>query len=173
MEEYWDLYSAARAPLGAVIRRGEPHPKGTYHIVVSVWVLNDAGQLLLTQRDYQKEQFPGMWEMQGGAVRQGEESLAAVCRELWEETGIRAEREAFVHLNTLLEATAMVDIYALRWDGDIDQIRLHPGDTINARFATLDMLDEMIRQGILSAAAIRRFGCVREALIKAGVKVGD
>lgn len=164
MIELWDLYDADRTPLFQTIQRGLPHPEGTYHIVVSVWVINAEGRLLLTQRDLSKEQFPGLWEMQGGSVQLGEQSLPAVRRELAEETGIAAPAQAFLLLNTLLERTALVDIYALRWDGSLADLTLQKGETIAARWAALEEIQALDRAGRMSAAAMRRFRCVQPQL---------
>ena len=48
--EQWDLYTAAREKTGAVIARGQAIPQGFYHLSVSVWIVNTAGQFLLSQR---------------------------------------------------------------------------------------------------------------------------
>lgn len=164
MTELWDLYAADRTPLFQTIQRGQPHPEGTYHIVVSVWVVNAAGQLLLTRRDLSKEQFPGLWEMQGGSVQLGEQSLPAIGRELREETGISADPQEFLFLDTLLEHTAMVDIYALRWNGNLSDLVLQKGETIDARWVALEEIPALNQAGILSAAAMRRFQCVQQQL---------
>jgi len=93
--ELWDVYDRNRKPLGRTHRRGNLLAKGEYHISVFVWVFNSAGEVLLTKRSPEKPSFPNMWAMTGGAVLAGEDSLHAVQRELFEETGIRASYEEF------------------------------------------------------------------------------
>lgn len=164
MTELWDLYTADRTPLSRTIPRGAPHPEGTYHIVVSVWVIGRDGRLLLTRRDLRKEQFPGLWEMQGGSVQAAEQSLPAIRRELREETGIAAAPGDFMLLGTLLEHTAMVDIYALRWEGSLSDLTLQQGETIDARWVSLEEIPALDQAGVMSAAAMRRFRCVQSRL---------
>lgn len=161
--ELWDLYDAERHPLGQTMERGAFHPEGTYHLVVNIWVVNRSGQILLTLRAPEKEQYPNLWENQGGSVQAGEESLRGVRRELFEETGIWAEDWEFTLLGTSLEKTAMVDIYALRKDIPVRDIRLQAGETAAARWVTPQELESMAASGQMSDAAMRR----REAVLPA------
>ena len=67
--EKWDLYNAKREKSGITVCRGEIIPKGLYHLSVSVWIVNQQGQYLLSQR-HPKKQYPLYWEcrfLRGGA----------------------------------------------------------------------------------------------------------
>ena len=48
--ELWDLYDADREKTGETMRRGMPVPSGFYHLCVSVWLVNQNGEFLLSQR---------------------------------------------------------------------------------------------------------------------------
>ena len=76
------------------IEREKPIPDGCGIQVVSIWVRDPQGQLLITRRAAVKKSWGGYWENPGGAVRFGEEPEAAVRRELEEETGIVLPAEA-------------------------------------------------------------------------------
>ena len=52
--EKWDLYNAKREKSGIAVCRGEIIPKGLYHLSVSVWIVNQQGQYLLSQRHPKK-----------------------------------------------------------------------------------------------------------------------
>lgn len=86
--EKWDLYNAKREKSGITVCRGEIIPKGLYHLSVSVWIVNQQGQYLLSQR-HPKKQYPLYWECTGGSVLSGETSLQGAIREVKEELGIR------------------------------------------------------------------------------------
>lgn len=154
--EFWDLYDGNRQSLGQTIQRGTSHPSGTYHLVVNVWVTNSRGELLLTLRAPEKEQYPGLWENQGGSALAGEDSLSAVRRELYEETGLQLVTSDFTLLGTSLEKTAMVDIYAVRTDIPIKDVRLQPGETVSAQWVTPHLLEAMAAAGDVSDATLRR-----------------
>lgn len=85
--EKWDLYNAKREKSGIAVCRGEIIPKGLYHLSVSVWIVNQQGQYLLSQR-HPKKQYPLYWECTGGSVLSGETSLQGAIREVKEELGI-------------------------------------------------------------------------------------
>ena len=92
--EYNDIYDSNRCLTGRVHLRGEGWRSGEYGLVVCVWVYDGRGHFLLTRRSPGKS-FAGTWENSGGAAQAGETSRQAIVRELFEETGIRAEPEEF------------------------------------------------------------------------------
>lgn len=59
------------------------------HRIVSVWITNDAGDILLAQRALHKELHPGLWgPAAAGAVSYGETYEEAAYKELAEEIGV-------------------------------------------------------------------------------------
>lgn len=68
---------------------------GIFHLVCDIIVRHADGDYLIMQRDARKH-YGGMWEATtGGSALAGESPLQCAMRELFEETGIRA--------NTLIE----------------------------------------------------------------------
>lgn len=65
MAELWDLYNQERKRTGRLHERGTPIPQGFYHIVVSVWIVNNKGEYLMSQR-HPNKLYPGYWECTGG-----------------------------------------------------------------------------------------------------------
>ena len=142
--EYNDVYDEDRNLTGRIHRRGTPWKKGEYGLVVCVWVYDGKGRLLLTRRAPEKS-FAGTWENSGGAAQAGETSLQAITRELFEETGIRADAEEFELLDTDRDRTAFYDFYCLKRDIPIQQIVLQPGETDDAQWATFEQVHTLIR----------------------------
>ena len=106
--EFNDIYDKDRRLTGRLHRRGDRWHRGEYGLVVCVWVYDGKGNLLLTRRAPQKS-FAGTWENSGGAAKAGETSLQAIARELYEETGIRADESEFELLETGRDRTAFYD----------------------------------------------------------------
>ena len=73
--ELWDLLDEDGMPVGATHVRGEAMPHGAYHRVVEIFTLNSKGEMLVTKRSPEKKPYPNMWEITGGAVVAGEDSL--------------------------------------------------------------------------------------------------
>lgn len=151
-----DVYDKDRNLTGAVHKRGTPWKAGEYGLVVCVWVYDDDGHLLLTRRAPGKS-FAGTWENSGGAAKAGETSRAAICRELLEETGIRAQEDEFILLGTDRDRIAHYDFYCLRRNIPIEQIILQPGETDAVQWATFDDIHRLIRNKQICKVIARQF----------------
>lgn len=154
--EYNDIYDDKRRLTGRTHLRGTPWRKGEYGLIVCVWVYDGHGKLLLTQRAKEKS-FPGTWENSGGAVRAGEGSREAIARELFEETGIRAEPEEFELLETGRDGFAYYDYYCLKRKTPIEQIRLQPGETDDVQWATFAQVHKLIEEKQICKVIARQF----------------
>lgn len=150
MPELFDLYTNERIALGRVHQRGVPLPKDIYHVVVSVWTINDRQQILLTLRSPQKHLMPNLWESTSGVVQAGEDSLKAALRELQEETGIVASPKEITFLGTARKAASFVDIYIVRKKVDLSEIILQEEETVAAKWVTFSQLQAMERKGELA-----------------------
>ena len=145
MVEYNDIYNAQGQRTGKIHRRGKPWKPGEYGLVVCVWVYDGQGKLLLTRRAPGKR-FAGTWENSGGAAKAGETSRQAIARELFEETGIRAEEAEFELLGSDRDAHTFYDFYCLRRQTPIEDIVLLPGETDGVQWADFDKIHQMIRE---------------------------
>lgn len=156
MQEFNDIYDRDRNLTGRVHRRGTPWSKGEYGLVVCVWVYDGKGKVLLTRRAPQKS-APGTWENSGGAVKAGEDSLTAIVRELYEETGITASPEEFELLDTCTERGTHYDHYCLHRDASKVRVVLQPGETDGAQWATYAQVREMIASHQICKAIGKQF----------------
>ena len=141
--EWNDIYDINRRRTGRVHRRGTRWREGEYGLVVCVWVYDGEGHILLTRRAPGKS-FALTWENSGGAAKAGENSRQAIARELFEETGIKAEPDEFEFIGTDRDRNAFYDFYCLKRTTPIDQIVLLPGETVDAKWVTLPQVHEMI-----------------------------
>lgn len=167
--ELWDLYDKERRPLGRTHVRGVPLDKGEYHLVVFVWTFNRLGQVLMTKRSPEKQSYAGLWEHTGGSVQAGESSLAAILRELQEETGICARPEELCLAESYRRSNDFCDIYFLKKDVPVEQICLQPGETCDAKWVSRAELEEMIRRGEVArpdAQRYRQLGSKLDDLLK-------
>lgn len=144
--EFNDVYDENRNLTGKVHRRGATWEPGEYGLVACVWVYDGKGHLLLTRRAKGKS-FAGTWENSGGAVQSGETSREAIARELFEETGIKAEPEEFELLDTDQERNMFYDHYCLRKAVRLKDIVLLPGETDDVMWASFGKVRWMIRTG--------------------------
>ena len=146
MEEWNDIYDENRSLTGRLHQRGTPWGEGEYGLVVCVWVYDGKGHLLLTRRAKGKS-FAGTWENSGGAVKAGEDSRTAIARELFEETGIKADPEEFEFLSTDKDRNMFYDHYCLKRQVKLKDIVLLPGETDDVMWASFGKVHWMIRTG--------------------------
>ena len=154
--EYNDIYDRNRRRTGRLHLRGTRWRRGEYGLIVCVWVYDGKGKLLLTQRAPEKS-FPGTWENSGGAAKAGENSRQAIARELFEETGIRANPEDFELLDSRRDRDAFFDFYCLKNATPIEDIVLLPGETTDAKWVTFDEIHEMIKTRKICRIISRQF----------------
>ena len=154
--EFNDIYDENRQLTGRVHQRGTPWNPGEYGLVVCVWVYDGRGHILLTRRAKGKS-FAGTWENSGGAAKAGETSRQAIARELFEETGIRAEESEFELLETTRDNISFYDHYCLRRQIPLEQIVLLPGETDAVRWATFDDIHGMIDRKEICNVIARQF----------------
>lgn len=154
--EYNDVYDRNRRRTGRLHLRGTRWRRGEYGLIVCVWVYDGKGRLLLTRRAPEKS-FPGTWENSGGAAKAGESSLRAICRELYEETGIRANQEDFELLASRRDRDAFFDFYCLKNDTPLERIVLQQGETVDAKWVTFEEIHQMIKRKEISKVIARQF----------------
>jgi len=154
--EYNDIYDAQGNLTGRTHRRGKPWKPGEYGLVVCVWVYDGQGKLLLTRRAKGKS-FAGTWENSGGAAQAGETSRMAICRELFEETGIRAEEEEFEYIGSDRDAHTLYDFYCLHRQVSLEEVVLQPGETDGVKWADFQEIHRMIQDKEICRIISRQF----------------
>lgn len=160
MSEILDLYDIHRNFTHERIERQEKTPKDRYRLAVRVWVRDDAGRFLLSQRHPNKIK-PLLWESTGGAVDSGEDTLTAAIREVREELGLEFEKHQLELVRTQLCGEEFADTYLANWNGKIEDLRFQEGEVVDARWATYEEMENMDAQGLLACDYRELFDKVR------------
>lgn len=141
--EIWDGYYKDRTLAGVDLIREEEFtsdsfPKGLYHLVADVIVRHIDGTFLVMQRALKKEGHPGEWEIgAGGSVLKGESAYDGAVRELYEETGVVADKLIPLDIITTLHSNGVgvhYYMYLCITDMHKDAVRLQEGETIDHRW---------------------------------------
>ena len=164
--ETWDLYNQDRQPLGLTHNRKDPMRADQYHIVASVWTVNNNNEILITLRHPDKKEYPNYWENTAGSVLAGESSRAGAERELFEETGIKAQSDELVYLGTRREESAFIDSYIVRKDVPFNDLKLQEGETAAAQWISLAQLDQMMDSGSIAQPVAERLAPLRTSFEK-------
>lgn len=164
MPELQDLYDRFRRPTGEQYMRGvDAVPEGRYRLGVQVWIRNDRGQFLLSQRHPKKKSHPLYWEPTGGGVEAGEDTRSAGVREVSEELGIALDPEKLALIRTVFrrDMPEFTDVYLARWNGAIEELTLQDTEVADALWAGWDDLERLERQGVFEEDYRKAFGDVR------------
>ncbi len=155
MAEYWDIYDRDRNLTGRTIRRGDPFQEGEYYVCCDFWIMNSAGQLLISRRHPAKKRG-GLWEFGGGGVLAGETTLQAVVREVGEELGLRVTEKEPRLLATYANKNYFLDVFLIRRDVRISDLRLQPEEVTEAKWVTEEELFRMMDSGeLIHSDAVR------------------
>lgn len=150
MAEEFDLYNRQRRPLGRTHPRGVPLPAGTYHVVVTGWIVSEKGAFLMIRRA--EEPSAGLWEAPGGSVQAGETSLAAVLREVKEEVGLEADpkRVRLLSSERKEQDRFFYDVFLLHETKKLEELTIDPAEVAEARWMMPAEIEQLHREGRLS-----------------------
>jgi len=147
MDEFWDLLDCNRKRIGKTHKRGEPLPKGYFHLVVRAWIINNDDEILILRRDFSKVMFPGMWEVPSGSVMTGENSLEAIIRETKEESGILLSSENAMLFSKYHRYNNFYDCWLFHQDFNLNDVVFQEGETFDARAVTQSTISAMMENG--------------------------
>lgn len=163
MPEIQDLYDINRHLTGEKYVRGAKVPEGRYFLGVRVWVRNEEGKFLLSQRHPGKVK-PLKWESTGGAVDEGEDTLTAAVRELGEELGLKLQKENLVLLCTKMCGNIEFnDTYLAVWNGEISDLVFQENEVVDAKWASYEEMEAMDAHGELCVEYRELFEHVKHA----------
>lgn len=162
--EIWDAYDRNGNKLDVDLIRGEKVPEGMYHMVCEVIVRHASGDFLLMQRDFNKPNFPGEFELTaGGSALKGETAEQCVKRELLEETGISGDN--FILFDKIIDDNHKSIYYEFSVETDCrkDSVKLQKGETISYKWVNKNELLSMIDRGevveVVKKRKMKYFNC--------------
>ena len=124
------------------------------------------GEILLTLRHPMKKEYPDVWENTAGSTLAGESSRECAVRELKEETGLEVLESELTLLGIKKEKTAFVDTYLVYKDISIESLTMQEGETVEAKWVSLEKLDDMISEGLLALPVVERLKPIRKEFDK-------
>ena len=115
------------------------------HCCVGALVLNERGRLLVQRRAADRKLFPNCWDIIGGHVEPGETLVAALEREIYEETGWKLARiRSLFHICEWEVAPIGIRRefdFVVEIEGDLEHPRLEEGKHTAFRWIDLDELE--------------------------------
>jgi 8-oxo-dGTP pyrophosphatase MutT (NUDIX family) len=147
--EIWDLYDEQGWKTGETWERSRAKeiPEGRYHIVCDILIRHQDGTFLITLRDPNKDIYPGCLEASaGGSALSGETPEQAAKREMFEETGLSAEKLELIGITRKPQSRSVIYAYLAAVACDKDSVRLQPGETVGYQWVDPQVFLRMIRE---------------------------
>ena len=147
--EIWDLYDEQGRKTGETWERSRAReiPEGRYHIVCDVLIRHRDGEFLLMCRDPDKDDYPDCLEASaGGSALAGETPEQAARREMFEETGLKAEELTLIGQTYKPQSRSIVYAWLAVVDCEKDSICLQQGETVGYQWADVQAFFRMIRE---------------------------
>lgn len=166
--EKWDLYTKYREKSGKEHIRGEKIPEGFYHLVVHVWIRNQKGEYLISQRSFRRPTFPLMWECVGGSVLKGESSIEGAVREVKEEVGLDLEQSTGKLLFSKICGTLdgkvfnnIMDVWLFNYNGEVHLEDATTDEVADCKWMTVPEIRQLYKEKKL-VQAMEYFFCTME-----------
>ncbi len=146
MVEKWDILDKDGNPTGNTTLRGRfPLKPGEYHLVVHIWVLSSDGRYLIQRRSDTKKLMPGEWAATGGAAISGEDSFTAARRELFEELGIKMDKNTARKAFRIKRRNSLLDVWITESNLPAEGLILQESEVAEAMWVTEETLKKMIK----------------------------
>jgi isopentenyldiphosphate isomerase len=131
-DEYFDVLDENGNKTGKSKSRDDVHRDGDWHKAAHVWIINNAGDILLQRRCARKDSHPNMLDIScAGHLSAGEDSLTGAMRELKEELNLDVKPEELQFIRTLKQSSKYSDafinnefddLYILRTGKTVDEM---------------------------------------------------
>lgn len=160
--EYFDVFNVKREPLGYKKERGCKLNENEYNVGVEIWMFCN-NKLLLTQRSLKKS-HPGEWEVPGGCSQEGETSENTLIREVYEEIGIKLNKDNYEFLNTQIYKKQFVDIYKGNLSIDVSDIKIQEDEVSAFKLVTKKEFIEMSNNNQIVKSVYERYKIINDLI---------
>ena len=134
---------------GRVEDRKTVQEESLWHRIVSCWILNNNGEVLLQKRAATKEKKPNIWGKTGGHVDSGEIPDEAIKREVKEELGIDVPEDQVILVDIFKSRGQINKYFGYNYifviDNKIDEFTLQKEEVDQVKYYTIEELEELKR----------------------------
>lgn len=163
--ELIDVLNDKREKIGKICDRNSLND-GEYRLSVHIWIINKNNEILLQKRSEKLKKYPGMWGNTGGAVKKDENSFGAIRREVKEELGLTIEKEKTIFIATFKRCNDFVDVWPLKDDIKIEDIKLQKDEVCDVKFVNIDLFNKMYNSGDIIQSSTEYFKMYIERYMK-------
>lgn len=152
--EYLEIVDEENNLTGKTEERDIIHAKGLWHREISIWIINENGEVLLQKRSPKKKQGANKWSTScAGHIDIGEKPIQAAIRELKEELGINTTENDLKQILLVKNARKLENsynnifcyIYALKVNTPIEQYTIEPEELSEIKYIPFKQLEQLVQ----------------------------
>lgn len=140
--EIRDLYDSNSQLTGRTYLKGDPIPKGYYHMVVMIAIQNSKNEFLMQKRVPRKG---GGWGVTGGHPKSGQTCEEGIITEVLEELGIDISNQPFEEFDSGCDGNDCFKMYYTKLDIKLNDITIQEEELSEVRWFSLDELHQMVK----------------------------
>lgn len=149
-----DLYDRNKKITGETILKGDVVPPNRYYLTVVIWIQNSKDEFLLQLTSPSKYH---RWSATGGHPISGESSSEGIITEVKEELGIDISKEKLILFKTIRTEDDFVDLYYLKKDINILDVKLQPEEVEEVKWLGIDEIKKLIENDLFLPPHIEFF----------------
>ena len=113
-------------------------------LIVHALIMNAEGNVLLIKRSETEDVLPGVWDIPGGTLEDGEDPKEGVLREVKEETNLEVKNLRLFHYTSSVDYGKNEQFVRLIFTGECasSDIRLNPEDHDEYRWVLPDTIPD-------------------------------
>ena len=141
--ELVDIVDENNELTGQVEDRWVAYEKGLWRRIVSCWIMNEKGEILLQKRTPNKLRNPNKWAKTGGQVDSKETPEEAIFREVKEELGIEIPKEQIKVTDIYKKEKGRCFVYNFTFivNYKIEEYTLQKEEVSEVRYYTIEELE--------------------------------
>jgi len=145
--EILDVYNSQGENTGQIKSKDDTFHENEYRLMASLWIINANGEALIQRRASTKKVCPNMWNITGGHVQAGENSIEACIREVAEEIGLHFKPQDITLLSRSFGDGAIFDDYITVCNCKISDFVLQPEEVSEIGWASLAEIKALFHAG--------------------------
>ena len=151
--EYLDVVDEENNLTGRTEERDIIHKEGLWHREISVWIMNQNGEVLLQKRSPNKKQGANNWSICAGHVGLGENPRKTAVREIGEELGIHILenelKDLFIEKVSTVHPNSYNNVFSykffLKTNTPIGDYKMNLDEVSELKYISLDELEQLMK----------------------------
>jgi len=159
MEEFVEILTEDGKSTGQNINKYAAHKYGICHGISAIGWIDNQGRLLIQKRARTKKDEPNKWDLSSaGHIDVGESSIDAAIREVFEELGIKVDKNELLLIDTYLNKVKLNEeiyinhftyLYMVKKDIELSDIIIQENEVSEIKFVNKKEFLEIFNNGMM------------------------